>query len=398
MARTPDKATKTIGHVRIVPRLRNGNEQWRVLWTDATGRQRERTASSEQAADLIAAEVLVTSDEAAAPSLNIDATWSDLFSDYLNPDNHADWRSPGTAPRYASLINNHLRPVLVGPCRGTTAARMNKVLQAIADEGYASRMVKDVTATLGSVVRWGQAVGVWSPFETPLAGVACPVAGGITYGTDLIDRSVKVPGPSQVEALMVALAVLDADYPLMAGLASEAGLRIGEVLAAMPGDFNVKARTMFVQRQLVRTAGETHVTLPKHGKTRTTVVGEELMDALAPVLARARRGNKVGRRTPDGPCRELATNALFLNAHNNLWTGTHWGDRALSKARAASEYPDHMTTHSLRHFWICQLLDSNVRVASVSKMAGHHSVRFTMDKYVGADSDYLDEAFKATAC
>jgi len=125
MARRPDTATKTIGTVRI--RYRADRGRWTVRWVDSVGKSRARWALTEQEADTIAAQVAVAM---ATPgsALQPDVTWGALRTAYLDPAGHAEWRSPNTGTKAASISRVHLSAIDGRKCSTLGPADFNGLL------------------------------------------------------------------------------------------------------------------------------------------------------------------------------------------------------------------------------------------------------------------------------
>jgi integrase len=370
---------------------------WRVEYTDRTGTPRERVAANETAAEVLAAQIVVELNTPGA-ALQPDISFEALVAAYLNPKAHAKWRSPNTRDRHESLARNHIVPHL-GRRRASsiTPEELNDVIAIPYKDGYAHRTVKDIHDTLVGIVRFGQDRGVWGAWEKPLNGVGVPVGVTVREMSELIDRESEVPTAAQVKALADAIALIDPEYATMMRICAGAGLRWGELVALRPQDIDLDKRTISVVRQVLEAKGHLAFTLPKHGKTRITTFPASLVPELRALIeAFPEGGRQVGSRCP-AHLREDAAQLLFLGARGSIWRRGTFGKMAFRPARDDSAYPGHMTVHSLRHFWVCDLIDRGVRIATVSKLAGHHSPRFTQDRYWGADDDFLDEALNATA-
>lgn len=398
MSRRPNPETCTVGRCRIVPRVRSsGKTVWRVIYTTAAGNEKEQVASDQAAAELLAARILVELNTPGG-ALQGDVTFESLTMAYLNPQAHAGWRSGNTPARHESLARNHLIPTFRGRrANSITPEEMNAALTAVHAKGYSDRTVRDIADTLAGIVKFGQARGVWSMWDQPLLGVGVPVAVGRREISELIDRRTEVPTAAQVRSLCDAAGVLDPQYATMLWVCATAGLRWGELAALRPEDIDLRRRTIQVVRQVLEVRGHLSFALPKHEKTRTTTFPTVLQDQLTTLIEDfPAQGRRVGSRCP-APIRGEANDLLFLGPRGSVWRRGSFGKQVFRPARHDSDYPSHLTVHSLRHFWVCDMIDKGTRIATVSKLAGHHSPRFTQDRYWGADDNYLEEALDLTS-
>jgi len=250
----------------------------------------------------------------------------------------------------------------------------------MAAAGYAASTIRTAWEVLRAIVRWGQKRGVWDAWTDPLAGVGIPRQVKKQRIDAPIDRLSEVPTAAQVADLADAIALIDPSWGLLVRFAAGTGMRLGELFGLRLGDIDLAKREVKVLRQVREVAGSFETdALPKHEKTRTTVFPESLLDDLTVHLAGKGPDDYVWQARGRKPKRRSSFGKVFRDARSGL------------------TYPDHLTMHSLRHFWVCTMLDDGVRLATVSKLAGHSTVRFTMDRYVGADDDYLDEARSKTA-
>lgn len=422
MPRKADPTTQTIGPYRLQPRARSGGQVWRILWQEG-GRQREHTEPDEDAAKLWCAKHLVAADVAGRPgaALSPDTPLWIIMGAWSDPAQHGDWRSTATVSSYTGLMRRHLLPPLGQlTARQLSAGAMNAALIAARDKGLAQRTVQDIHGTLRHFVRWAHAQGCWDQWARPFEGVALPRGVRVAKINETIDRKAEVPTAAQVAALADGLAVLGrrsrerrhrapapVDGDLLARLAASSGLRWGELIALKPVDVGAKKRTLAVVRQIREVDGKleaAHCTpcgryvpcwaedgvscpvcgsevqdvLPKHEKTRATVFGVDVEDELRALVEAAPHGRALLFKPPMSP---VLRRSVFA--------------RSFRAARAASDYPDHLDWHALRHYFCTSMLDRGIRAATVSALAGHHSVTFTLSRYVGADEDYLDEALGA---
>lgn len=153
------------------------------------------------------------------------------------------------------------------------------------------------------------------------------------------------------------------DLRLSLLLGAGCGLRQGEQFAATGASVRARGSRLLVSHQVVESKGGQHLTAPKYGRTRTVVVPEVVLGYRLRDLLTAR-------------AREVGRGGLLCPADRGgwWWKGTY-NDRLAVLGGWGS--------HSLRHFYCRALLDAGVSPADVAVMAGHRSVRTTLDLYVG---------------
>lgn len=398
MAGKQSKDTIREGVCRITPSKRSDRRpSFVVRWIDETGDERQLTEPT--IGDARDTAVKITSAmEPVGAKLQPTVLFRSLAADYLDEDNHQGrkgWNSPNTKAKYESLYLNHIKGYL-GPRESgfITTKQFNEILKRMQEKGYADRTIKDVYDTMAAIVRHGQDKGVWDRWATPLKNVGVPTGVTVKDIFTLIDRASEVPTPNQVAELLTALGYMSECAALMAELAAESGLRWGEVVALRPCDIDLDRGRLAVVRQVLEVAGHLSITKPKHGKTRTANYSESVAERLEKWVAGIPDGGwRVGSQAPRS-IRDEVAGLVFPSPRGSVFRRGSYGKSLFRPARAGCAYPDQLTFHSLRHFWVCKSINAGMRIETVSKLAGHHSVRFTKDRYWGTDDDYLDEAHR----
>lgn len=180
----------------------------------------------------------------------------------------------------------------------------------------------------------------------------------------------------------------DQRYVVAIYLATEAGLRIGEIRGLQWTD--IKARKLTVRRSI--DAANNH-TGPKNGKPRTIPISPRLAEALD---ALPRRGLWVLSR--------LAADASKLHGaakQRSQAPGAPLGYTGMLGALrrfyvAAGLEPDDDETspwHSLRHTFGTQLAAQGVPVPTIQRLMDHADIKTTM-RYVSTSSDQMDAAIE----
>jgi integrase len=371
MSRPVTTAIERYGAVRINPGKRG--KGFRILWTDAYGRQLEKTATTIEAARKKAIDATTADGVVQANGLfgALVARWLDI--------NESSWEDRH-AEDTLSAARNHIIPT-VGhrACDTLTDKDFTNVLNAMAGVPYAAETINRVRRVLKNLGQYGVRQGVWSEARNPCVALALPKnargkddVGRITT----IDRSSQVPTGDQVTDLCQQLDEASPVYGLMARLAASTGLRWGELIALTVDDVDLANRTVSVTKSFSETR---HGIFSKQPKTRAGVRQAVFSVGLIPALKSHMATLAAG-------------DLLFTGARGGVFRRSNWSRRIFGPARAKCSYPAHLVWHSLRHYAISSWIDAGVPVRVCSRMAGHASTHTTLVRYVGAGSDYLDVA------
>jgi hypothetical protein len=153
-----------------------------------------------------------------------------------------------------------------------------------------------------------------------------------------------------------------------------------------------------VDRKVVEVAGKQYLEAPKGRKRRSTIypartpAGYPLADTIA-ARAQEARAEQAAGTNPLG--------LMFPSPRDGWWRSSNFDRRVLAPAyHAAGWRGEHgtgtWTWHSLRHVFCTSLSGWHLEPADVSCMAGHATVRVTLDMYVGATAGVLARARTAT--
>ena len=157
------------------------------------------------------------------------------------------------------------------------------------------------------------------------------------------------------------------------------GLREGEIIGLSWDCVDFKKQIIKVERQLKRkgngnTKNHYEFDTLKNGKTRIVKPAPVVFDVLKKVKAKQAKN-------------KLKYGENFKNTENLVFTdelGNHIGAECLLKCfkvRAKHIGLPKMRFHDLRHTWVVIQLQNGVNVKTVSEMAGHATVAFTLDVY-----------------
>ena len=149
------------------------------------------------------------------------------------------------------------------------------------------------------------------------------------------------------------------------------GIRRGEMLGLMWGDYDAKKRELKIQRSMAQEHGKIVARPPKWGSYRTL----PLSDEACAVLDRQPRTALHIFPTRDGIAQDPRT----------------WSQKY---KRFARELPEELqvTPHELRHTYGTKLMRDGVDIYTIQKLLGHKSIDVTTEIYVHAETDALRKA------
>ncbi|WIB25781.1 site-specific integrase [Curtobacterium sp. MCSS17_015] len=152
------------------------------------------------------------------------------------------------------------------------------------------------------------------------------------------------------------------------------GLR-WEAIGLRVGDFDHSSRRLKVQVNAVEVGGEIHVGTPKSHKSRTIVLADFLLDALA------------------AACGAKSRDALIFSDDEGRHlrrTRVSEGSRSWFKTALAESGLPPMTLHDLRHTAASLAVSAHGNVKAVQRMLGHASAAMTLDVYADLFADDLE--------
>lgn len=90
----------------------------------------------------------------------------------------------------------------------------------------------------------------------------------------------------------------------------------------------------------------------------------------------------------------LTISHIFPAKNGNWWWRARWNRSVWKPAREEAWGGAKWRFHDLRHHYCRWLLDAGMEAKDVSEMAGHSSVRVTLDVYVGSTEGRMARAAK----
>lgn len=143
-------------------------------------------------------------------------------------------------------------------------------------------------------------------------------------------------------------------------IASETGLRLGEILALRGVDVNLATGHIYVERTIARKSKAGTFRTPKGGKRRKVAMGVHLVEELRAVALAA----------GDGPlCPSVAGQWYTVENFSHVFGA------AVKRAKVEGFH-----FHDVRHDWATRALRSGVSLAVVSKQLGHGDLSITLKR------------------
>jgi integrase len=312
------------------------------------------------------------------------ATIAVLGEKVLHPDRYPRW-GVNHRGNQGSIFRTHIVPTL-GPrlVRDVTATDIGALLNSLAVTGMSQSTLDKVLKFLRAVAREAVAAGIWNPAQNPMTGMQSPRAAGRGSGLHTITKA-DVPTAKEVAALRKEMAKKGTHFGIMCDIAAHCGLRFGELLALRPSDFDLKQRSLSVTRQIREIPGGFEVAVPKTAAGRRQVV---IPKAIMPALQAFLKG-------------KAKDDYLFLSSKGTHIRRSNWSAMLGGKkykgnhipgVYQASNWPQHLTWHALRHFAATSWIQAGVTIVDVSEMMGHADPSITMRIYVGGDKEAYKRA------
>lgn len=270
---------------------------------------------------------------------------------------------PTTLRRYELLVKVHVTPDVARiPITKLTAAHLERLYGQRIAAGAAKRSVRHVhafiSAALGKAQRWG----IVPQNVAELADAPKAPRTEMKFLTEAeLARLLDAARGDRFEALYV--------------LASTTAMREGELLALKWADVDLDRKTLRVERNVTRSLGAAVFLPPKTERGRRSI---DLSDRAVAAL-RAHRKRQLEDRVAAAAVWE-DNGLVFANEIGRVVSATNFLKRDWPRILARAGV-GRIRFHDLRHTAITILLMRGIPVEVVSRMAGHATPGFTLDRY-----------------
>jgi integrase len=337
-----------------VPGVYKRGGRYVVMFRDAAGRQRSRSAANLSEARVLKAELTadVSRGEYREQSR---ITFGDYADEWMRTYTGRTSRGirPATMRGYCRDLRLHVLPVL-GPRRlGHIEPRHVRLLAAdLAAAGKSPATVRNIMAPVRAM--FATAVDDGLVRANPCAGLRLPGGGSV-------DRTARALTEDELQRLV---AEVPEQWRLVVRFLSQTGLRIGELVPLRWSDVDLKAGRVRVVRRLYRGTLDTP-------KSRYGVRDVPLSTALVRDLKAHRKASAFAA---DSDLVFPSRDGTVLQPHNLLV-------RVVKPAGARAGVP-WAGLHTLRHTCASRLFRSGWNAKQVQMVLGHHSPAFTLTTYV----------------
>jgi integrase len=344
--------------------------RFRVLWTDASGRQRERSGGRDLSNAIRVCDVV---GKKGGRVDNSHITVAALVDAYLSSKTHTSGSTRGKETSYMhSHISTEIGNVVchdMDPVRAADAFRqMSK---------YARETRISVAALYRALGVYGVKHGAWTSDRDPLTTIKVGAAQPDENESDRAVRPENTPSRAQVHDLLATMEKQGAVWWALAGRVIDVtGIRWQEVAALEPQHVDLADRKLLIRQAVVRDdRGASRLGRVKTGHgVRDIPVTDELADRLAAHIQL--RGE---------------TGLLFRGPRGGIPRSSNVDKDFMQPARAASTFPDHCSWQSIRHTTITRWVRTgDIKEASV--LAGHSDAAYTLKRYTGIDDGHMDAA------
>lgn len=185
-------------------------------------------------------------------------------------------------------------------------------------------------------------------------------------------RATRVVIPDVDQGRKVVAGIRDPMARMIAETLFRTGLRINECLALQHDDWDLKRKTLTVQRSIDQASGQ--IMLPKTAQSIRTI---DVPDSLLRMYRKYRRDQKAERIHQHDP--------WCFPARSEDLQGRPFNDRNFVQrhfepaVRAAGV--DRLTPHALRHVFASMLLEQGAELLYVARQLGHRDGSFTLRQY-----------------
>lgn len=257
--------------------------------------------------------------------------------------------SASTRSRYRSALDVHILPALKStPLADITRERLRRWVAGMAETSSAATVHKNA-GVLSQIL--DQAVEDSRIVSNPATGLDLP---------RIQHEERHYLTPHQVDMLAKAAE----KHSVLVYTLAYCGLRFGEASALTVSDVNLDRGRLRIHRSATVVDGKIVVSSTKSNKGRDVPIPQFLAEMLAEHI----KGH------PDSDLVFPDSRGGYMRSNN---VRRRWWDRAVK----ASNVPDGLTPHSLRHTSASLAISAGASIKAVQRMLGHSSAALTLDRY-----------------
>jgi integrase len=185
-------------------------------------------------------------------------------------------------------------------------------------------------------------------------------------------RPIRIEIPEVVQVKKVIAGIADPMARMIAETLFRTGLRINECLALQHHDWDLKHKTLTVQRSVDQATAE--ILLPKTSQSIRTI---DVPESLIKMYRKYRRGQVAQKIHCHDPwCFPARSDAPEGRPYNDRNFVQRHFEPAVRAAGVA-----HLTPHGLRHVFASLLLQRGAEILYVARQLGHRDPAFTLRQY-----------------
>jgi integrase len=382
MTSTP-KGPYPLGSCSITPPS-SSKTSWRIRWKTPVGRHVERTATTREAAEKIAAEANAN---LARPSSGENVTVTYLAQCYMAKLPHGTYheRQEGLLRLWVLPVIGHLHITEWKP------SHSRLVMSGIVQAGRGHERVRNAAQAMRALVSYAQDEGWLGKNDDPMWRIRyAPKVAVQGEDAGFVDR-LALPTWTDIEAL-----ARNAPNPVWAlawRLTARSGVRWGELIALTASDIDMEQRSVSISKSIEQTKNMSRrQKSTKNGKGRLSIFPRSLEDDVAERIS------------------VLAPNDLLFPGPDGGFAERTWHRRFWIKSALAAKWPfdpevledkwprPPWSIHDFRHFAACWMLyDLKASPVHAAAWMGHSSPAFTLARYAGMRGDLIAAGKDLTA-
>ncbi len=281
-----------------------------------------------------------------------------------------------------SLARNHIIPAFEDH-KASSVKKIdleNFLDKLLLEDQLSKYTVSKIRLIIRRACALGVRLGIWDAATNPAADLRVPQSD--TDETNYVQLQQvsedRIPTEDEVRRLLDVAWKSRPLHGFILELAARSGLRWSEIMGLRPEDFDFDKRVIKVERARRELLDGSVIV-----KSTKTAAGKRVA-----VLSKL-SVDRVRAFVETQPKNEF----ICLSMTGNIVRKTNFV-KPFRRYKKEAEFPAHLTTHSLRHFFGTYGLRAGVNLVDVSKLMGHANPQTTMTLYVHGDSESVERSKK----